>query len=267
MNEGFYRPAAQRAPRSGKRRAAARRLAFAGAALLFLALTGGGGLLALRLHPRFTVVRVVLEGVPESRRAEAEALTDAWIGQPLLFVNVDGPVARLSDRPWVERAAARRIVPDTLVVSVLARPPIALARKDGTLVTIDRAGAVLGPYEGHALSGAEDLALVDGETPEALARGAALVARLRDDDPRLFRRLSEVKARPDGFALIDKVARIRLLLGPDALAPGAAAATWRAFLALSPELSRRGLLGAEADLRFANRIVLKTPASAGHGST
>lgn len=266
MSTGFYRPLAQRAPRP-RRRAAGRRLAAVGAALLFLAVTAGGGLLVLRLHPRFDVVRVVLEGVPDSRRAEAEELTDSWIGQPLLFVNVDAPIARLSARPWVDRASARRIVPDTIVVSVAARPPLALARHEGALVTIDRAGTVLGPYSGRALSGLDDFPLVNGEEPGEVARGAAFVARLLEDDPRLFRRLSEVSTAGEGFRLVDRSARVRLLFGPEALQPGVAAAAWRAYLAIRPELERRGLATSEADLRFANRIVLKNPAAAGHGST
>jgi cell division septal protein FtsQ len=266
MNAGFYRPASQRTPRPSRRRGAGSPLVWAAAALLFVVVSAGGGLLALRFHPRFDVARVVLEGVPESRRSEAEELTDSWIGQPLLFVDVDGPVKRLSERPWVARAGARRMVPDTIVVTVFARPPLALARVEGALVTIDRAGTVLGPYSGRVLSGMDDFPLVSGDAPEQIAKGAAFVTRVADDDPALLGRLSEVEARTDGFAVIDKLARMRLLFGADALAPGAAVSTWRVFLALLPELERRGLLSGEVDLRFANRIVLKAPAS-GHGST
>ena len=66
----------------------------------------------------------------------------------------------------------------------------------------------------------------------------------------------------------DAPARLRLLVGEDALVPGKAFARWRAFLALSPELSRHGLLPREVDLRFENRIVLKAPgADAARGDT
>ena len=162
------------------------------------------------------------------------------------------------------RASARRMVPDSIVVSVVARPPVALARRDGALVTIDRAGTVLGPFTGRALSGMDDFPIVDGETPEEIGRGVAFVSSLSEGDPALFRHLSEVKAGADGIWVFDKVARTRLLVA-DAGA-GAAASAWRAFLALRPELESRGLLSGEADLRFENRIVLKAPPSA-HGST
>ena len=286
MSASFYRPSSTRTPRSPRRKASTRS---AIALVLFVFLAGGSvaaGALTLRLNARFSVLRVVLAGVPEARRAEAEELTDGWIGKPLLFVDLDTPIAALSKCPWVERVSARRVVPDTVTVQVTARPPVALARKDGVLWTVDRAGTWLGPYAGRAISGNDDFVVIDAgagkeeksededavEKPEALdpavARGAAFIARLREDDPPLLARLSELEVEGDGFRVIDNVTHMRLRFGPDALAPGSTAAIWRAFLALVPELERHSLLGREADLRFADRIVLKAPAGdAGRGKT
>ena len=67
--------------------------------------------------------------------------------------------------------------------------------------------------------------------------------------------------------MTDRHARARLLFGPDAAEPGKAAPLWRAFLALRPELDRHALSLAEADLRFAGRIVLKAPGDSGRGKT
>jgi hypothetical protein len=276
VSASFYRPPASRTPRSPRRRASARS---AIAAVLFIFLAGGSvaaGALTLRLHSRFSVLRVVLEGVPEARRAEAEELTDGWIGKPLLFVDLDTPIGRLSRCPWVESVSARRVVPDTVTVQITARPPIALARKDGVLWTVDRAGTWLGPYSGRAISGSDDFVVIDASpsTDEdkaealdpAVARGAAFIERLREDDPPLLARLSELEVESDGFRVVDKVSHMRLRFGPEAISAGSASAIWRAFLALVPELERHSLLGREADLRFADRIVLKAPAhDAGRG--
>jgi hypothetical protein len=222
-----------------------------------------GLLLVLRFHPRFTVTRVVLEGVPEARRAEAEAATDRCIGQPLLFVDLDRPVAALSSCAWVEKAIARRVIPGSIHISVTARPAIALARKEGELWSVDAAGTLLGPHAGKGLSAAGDFVVIDAESggAKALARGAAFVARIREDDPVLFARLSEVSVKADEFAVVDRESRTRLLFGPDALSPGRASALWRVYLTLRGELDRHALLRNEADLRFNDRIILKAPAS------
>ena len=105
------------------------------------------------------------------------------------------------------------------------------------------------------------------------AEGAAFLAALRADAPDLLARVSDVALVPEGFAVTDRVARARLLFGPNAAEParpgepGKAAPLWRAFLALRPELDRHALPLAEADLRFSGRIVLTAPGDAGRGKT
>jgi hypothetical protein len=263
--------------------------------VLLAALLGGLGALSLagtlallRFHPRFEITRVVMTGVPDARRPEAEQLTDPWIGQPLLFADVDGPVSQLARRSWVARVSARRVVPDAVVVEVAARPAVALARRGEALWSVDRSGTWLGPYEGRSLSAKDDFVVLDvpateaGEAPSTgggeraasphvdpnVARGASFVERLAEDDPALLARTSEIAVREDGFRLVDQEARLTLVFGTDALVPGRASAAWRAFLALTPELERHGLLEREVDLRFQNRIVLRAPASeAGPGQT
>lgn len=263
MSTGFYRPTSRALP-NRKRRRGPVILATLGIVLA----TGASfaGFTLLRKHPRFLVKRIVFDGVPDSRRAEAEALTDRWIGQPLLFTDVDGPLATLSSQPWVARAAARRIVPDTITVTVTARPPVALARRGDELWTVDRAGTFLGPYSGRLVGRNDSFVIIDpGELSEAMGveKGAAFLEALKGDDPALLARVSEVRVLLTGFAVVDSEARARLLFGPDAVQPGRAAPIWRAFLALRPELSRHALPLTTADLRFEGRIVLPQPAGDG----
>ncbi|MFI5119326.1 MAG: cell division protein FtsQ/DivIB [Thermoanaerobaculia bacterium] len=266
----FYRLPASRLVRPMRRRAGRQLLVPAVVSLVAVGL-GLSGLLLLRTHPRFAVNRVVLEGVPEARRSEAEELTDGWIGRPLLFLDLDGPVADLSKRSWVASATARRIVPDTIAVRVVARPPVALVArpdKDGELWTIDRGGSFIGPYTGRALSRSDDFVVLSGETSAAaLARGARFLEVLREEDPELLARVSGVVLVPEGFAVTDRIAKACLLFGPDGTEPQRVAPLWRAFLALRPELDRHSLPATEADLRFSGRIVLKAPGDTGRGKT
>jgi hypothetical protein len=266
----FYRPPSSRTVRPTRRRPG-RRLLLPALSVLLLAALSLGGLVVLRTHPSFAVARVVLEGVPEARRAEAEELTDGWIGHSTLFVDLEGPVAELSKRSWVAAASARRVVPNTIAVVVVARPPVALAvreDKGGELWTVDRTGSFIGPYGGRALARGDDFVVLAGaRDAEARARGTAFLDVLRAEDPDLLTRTSDVAVVPEGFAVTDRVASCRLLFGPDAAAPGRAAPIWRAYLALLPELERSALPTADADLRFAGRIVLKAPGDPGRGNT
>lgn len=263
MNGAYYRPGTIRPPRPARRKETTRRLVLGG---LLLVLLGGGtaaAWAAVRGHPRFLVNRVVLTGVPEAHRDEVESLSDPWIGRPLLSADLDAAIADLSARPWVARAAARRVVPDTITVHVEPRAPVALARREGELWTVDADGRWLAPFAGGPR--APRYVVLDpsgAPTPEeGAALGARLLARLEAEDPELLTRVSEVEVLADGFAVVDSPARLRLLLASDALRPSRAFARWRAFLALAPELARLGLLSREIDLRFENRIVLKAPAA------
>ena len=263
----FYRPPASRVLRPTRRRSY--KIAILPLVVLFFfAASVFGVYLTLRMHPRFAVNRVVLEGIPESRRAEAEELTDGWIGKPLLFADIARPVAALSSRPWVASASARRVVPDTIAVRIVARPPVALARKGDEIWTVDRAGSWLGPYTGRAVGHDDDFVIIDpGGVEDSVARGAAFLDTLHSEDPALLARVSELLVRTDGFRLVDRVAHVSLLFAPDAHEPGCAAPIWRAYLALRPELERHALTTTEVDLRFADRIVLKAPADGGRGKT
>lgn len=261
MTGAFYRPGTIRPPRPSRRREATRRAVLG---LLLVVLLGGSAAAAwatVHRHPRFQVKRVVLIGVPEPHRHEVEALSDPWIGRPLLSVDLDGAISSLSSRPWVARVSARRVVPDTISVQIEPRAPVALARRGDELWTVDQDGLWLAAFAGGA--GAPRFVVLDpsgAPSPEeAVARGARLLHRLRDEDPELLSRISEVEVLSEGFALVDAPARLKLRLGDDALATGQAFARWRAFLALTPELVRLGLLPREIDLRFENRIILKAP--------
>ncbi|MBK9088895.1 MAG: FtsQ-type POTRA domain-containing protein [Holophagales bacterium] len=265
MTGAFYRPGTIRPPRPSRRRETIRRAVLGSVLVVLLGGSAAAAWAAVHRHPRFLVRRVVLTGVPEPHRNEVEALSDPWIGRPLLSVDLDAAIASLSSRPWVARVSARRAVPDTISVQVEPRAPVALARRGDDLWTVDQDGLWLAAYGGGP--GAPRFVVLDpsgAPSPEeGVVRGARLLARLRAEDPELLARISEVEILSVGFAVVDAPAHLKLRLGDDALAPGRAFARWRAFLALAPELTRLGLLPREVDLRFENRIVLKAPGTEG----
>ncbi|MCC6131486.1 MAG: FtsQ-type POTRA domain-containing protein [Acidobacteria bacterium] len=225
---------------------------------------------ALRFHPRFHVARVVLEGVPPIRQAQTEEITDAWIGAPILFLDFERSLGGLAQLPWVEEVEARRVIPDTIFVRVKARPAVAVAMKDGELWTVDRRGMWLGPHGDRPGSPAEDFVIIRPKTDEPgfVAAGASFVAAVLEEDATLHARLSEVEVAPDSFAVIDRYSHLRILFSKESVRKGEAVASWRALLALQPELDRHSLLKTDVDLRFSGRIVLRAPAAdAARGKT
>ncbi len=249
-------PQARRTPRG-------RRVAGLISLLLFFSASAYGVFYLFHDHPRFAVARVVMEGVPPAKQAETEAVSDTWIGQPLLFVDIEGATAGFAAKPWVESVTIRRVLPDTLLLRIKPKAPMALALRAGELWTIDRWGNWLSPHGGRPASRVEDFAIIDAgpESKSAdVALGASFVSRIQEDDPALYARISEVEVLSDGFGVVDRVAKIRILFGRNALAANEAAAAWRALLAVKPELDRHALTRGDVDLRFSGRIVLRAPA-------
>jgi len=105
----------------------------------------------------------------------------------------------------------------------------------------------------------DSLGFRTGSLVAATAHASRDALALRAEDPALFTRISEVSVASDALAVTDRVSRARLLLPGDPEDVSRAAAAWRAWIALAPDLGRRGLPVDAADLRFEGRIVLNAP--------
>lgn len=118
---------------------------------------------------RYRELRVV--GNARASEAALRHLADLPTGEPLLLLDLDGAVAGVSRHPWVKRATARRIFPDTVVLQVEERVPVALLLLDG-LYLVDADGTPFRKADGADL----DHPVVTGIPPE-LARADAPLAR------------------------------------------------------------------------------------------
>ena len=104
-------------------------------------------------------------------------------GAPILAVDLEAVRQRVQALPWVRQASVRRVLPDTLVVDIIERRPLALWQHDKKFALIDEEGQVIlrddvGPFS--------DLMVVVGE--DAPANATALV-RMLASEPDLLPRV------------------------------------------------------------------------------
>jgi cell division protein FtsQ len=199
---------------------------------------------------RFAIQRVEVTGAVHTPTAAVEALTQRYRGLNLFKLDIDRVRGDLAQLAWVSRIEIEKALPDTLRIRIVERVPVALLARDGALQYVDPQGvpfAELTPSVGD-----NDLPIIVAATRADIVRAVALMSDLREHDPQVFQRISEVTPLlPHGFALFDRE------LGMTVYADRDLSAKWRDLYAIAAaEKFTRGDVE-YADLRFDGRIVLK----------
>lgn len=152
--------------------------------------------------------------------------------------------ARIESHPQIAAATIRRRLPGTLVVEVAENPPVAFVPTPRGLRALDADGDTL-PLDPTA---------ADVSLP-ILARRDTVVLRIlaavRDEDPTLYRRISEVR-RDGRDQLLLVMPPIRVRAGVDL-----SSARLADILPVERDLARRQARAVELDLRFRDQVVAR----------
>ncbi len=154
-------PRMKRAQELRRPRLITRRARIAGIALLALAVLGtgtwawssgriqsaaqavGDGAVALTVRLGLRVEEVLVDGRNRTAPDDLLAAIAVSRGDPILSVDLEEARLALEELPWVSRAQIARRLPDTLLVEVGERRPMAIWQLDHRLRLIDADGVVL----------------------------------------------------------------------------------------------------------------------------
>lgn len=254
----FFRPArlsrAKREKRSGLRRAAI----FIQVGAAVCAALVGAYLLTERfaIPNRFRIASIEVKGNKFLSEGEVREMLGPAMGGNLIGADLEALRANLAASPWVGGAIVRRKLPDTLLVDVTERFPIALAETD-QLYVMDSSGELidlLGPRTaGFDLPIIRGLGGVSVEVRRDRARRANI---LLEDLGDLSSEVSEIS--------VDRSGDLMVVLRGDGSVLKLAEPPYRkrvlSFLALRQKLKERCPDAEYFDLRFKDRIYAK-PAS------
>ncbi len=91
----------------------------------------------------FAVTSLKIKGASPAATAAIAAASGISRNDPILSVDLEELRKRVEAVGWVEKAQVMRLLPNTLLVSVVERPPAAVWQANGVLRVIDRHGQVI----------------------------------------------------------------------------------------------------------------------------
>lgn len=228
----------------GRRPIRWRRVALALAALA-AAVAPWWGPRALRPLAFFHVRRVEVHGV---RLLDPQVVVDRMRIDTTRSVWDDLSVwdARVRGHPQVADVEVERRLPGTIVVSVTEVEPVALVPGAGGFRAFDATGRAL-PVE-------PDVMPVDAPiVPQRDTAVLALLGRVRNAEPEVYARISEVRRGGKGELVVtmgELPVRATVDVTPARLAE---------ILPVARDLDRRGLRAKELDLRYRDQVVARLP--------
>lgn len=141
-------------------------------------------MIALSAEAGLTVKDVLVEGRRETPKARLLAALGVERGTPILTFDPHAARRRVEALPWVRSAAIERLLPDTVLLRLEERSPLALWQRDGSFTLIDDAGEVIPDASPHRFG---DLVVVIGDDAprhaagllELLGQAPALMSRVK----------------------------------------------------------------------------------------
>ena len=250
----FFRPPDAGRVRRNYRRVQVQRLFAIVRNILIVAAIALGAFAAYRhtqSGAQFAVKNIQIDGAVHTPRAALDAVTRQYVGMNLFKVDIGRVRRDLGRLSWIRRVEIEEKVPDTLRIRIVERTPVALVLSDGPVHYVDDDGITFAELSTSV--GDNDLPIISNARGGDLTRCVALLRDLRARDPQLFARVSEVRpVAPSGFAIFDR--EIDAFVYTDA---GDLSAKWRDLYAIvADEKLARGAIE-YADLRFADRIIVK----------
>ena len=200
---------------------------------------------------RFAVKTIEISGAAHTPRAAIDAITRTYVGLNLFKIDIARVQHDLGGLAWVQRIEIEKKLPDTLHIKIVERTPVAVVQHDARLDYVDEQGVVFAELSPSV--GDSDLPMITDADGAELARAVRFIRDLHANDAPLFARVSEVRpVAPNGFAVFDRALGAFVYLNS-----GDALPKWRSLYAIAAaeHLGRAQI--AYADLRFADRIIVK----------
>jgi len=205
----------------------------------------------LRTSPRFEIKKVEVVGLRRVEQTEVLAQAGLPDETNVFAVDLAQVRERVEELKWVRFASVKRVLPDTIAISIVERQPVGLARIKKQILQFDTEAELLARDQGTGMNAP----ILDGLKPNDREGNKKKVGIYRKimDDLHGQGELSEIHINDAGeVSVISLNEPLLVRLGADDFR-----GRWGMYLRHRAEIQRDYPEAVQVDFRFANQVILK----------
>jgi cell division protein FtsQ len=204
----------------------------------------------LATAPRFEVKKLSVSGLKRVEENQILAKAGFEMGTNIFRVNLQGIRERVEELEWVRQAMVERVLPDQIIIKVIEREPVGLARIHREVYQFDIDGKILHPDT----IGGSSFPILDGLQPGDHKKNLLKVTTYRKVLEDLGQNsLSEIHINDTGEVTVVSASDPLLVnLGTTDFR-----SRWIKYLQLKPQIQQRYPLAVRVDLRFKNQVIIR----------
>jgi cell division protein FtsQ len=199
---------------------------------------------------RFDVQKITVSGLKRVDENQVLAAAGFEVGTNVFRIKLDTIRERVEELPWVRYAIVERVVPDKIIIKVVEREAIGLARINGEVFQFDVDAKILDP---DGVSGSS-FPILDGlrtNDPKGNLQKVEAYRKVLDDIGPTA--LSEVHIN-DAQEVTIVSASDPLLVN---LGPSDFRTRWVKYLELKSQIQQQYPQAVRVDLRFKNQVIIR----------
>ncbi len=171
-------------------------------------------------------------------------------GEPLLKINLGEIEARLEQNAWIKSASIKKRLPDTLIIKIEEAEPMALLNLKKRLYLMDGDGELLERLKGDGVPFLPVIKNINPKKKEDMKEALKLVSILNDKNIIANRDSIEIGVESYGLKINMDGELIKVGYGDYS-------AKFDRWMALEPEIRKKGLPIKYVDLRFKDSVIVK----------
>lgn len=205
----------------------------------------------LRTASRFEVLKLSVSGLKRVDENQVIAKAGFEVGTNVFKVNLEGIRKKVEQLQWVRYAMVERVLPDEIMIKVVEREPIGIARIRGEIFQFDADAMILNPdFAGDAGS----FPVLDGLNVKDVPGNIRKIQTYQKVLEELGQiSLSEVH--------INDAGEVSVVSASDPLLVNLGASDfrnrWIRYLQLKPQIQQQYPQAVRVDLRFKNQIIIR----------